>query len=357
MKGVGGVLGLLERYGLVVLFAVVFLFFALDPSTPQFATGDNMKAVLANESIVGIIALATVFPLVAGQFDLSIGPQAGLASLITAGLMSRTGVPLVPSIVGGVLVGIGFGVINGVLVTRVGINSIVTTLGMTSIIAAIVTAYTSGESIVSGISPTLTDLGTVQWLGVPAPVFFLAGVAILSWYLLEHTPWGRSLQATGSNPRAAEIVGLPVPRMVFSSFVVAGALGGVAGVLLLGVSGSASPSAGPGYLLPALAAALLGGTTIQPGRYNVLGTLVAVYFLAATVSGLTFLGAATWVSDAFNGVALIVAVGISVLSGKRRRALAGAVQLDDEPPQPPGADDGDVVAAPHEDVTLRASRV
>ena len=351
-----GVLGVLERYGLVVLFVVVCLFFTVHPDTPQFATGDNIKAVLSNESIVGIIALATVFPLVAGQFDLSIGPQTGLVSLICAGLMSRNGLPLAPSILLGILVGVGFGIVNGVLVTRVGINSIVTTLGMTSIIAAIVDAYTSGESIVTGISPKLTDVGTTQWLGVPAPVFFLAAVALLSWYLLEHTPWGRSLQATGSNPRAAEIVGLPVPRMVFGSFIVAGALGGVAGVLLLGVAGSAGPSAGPGYLLPALAAALLGGTTIQPGRYNVLGTLVAVYFLAVMVSGLTFMGAASWVSDAFNGAALIVAVGISVWSGKRRRAIAGAVPRN-EPPQPPESERAEVAATPHEDVAGRASRV
>ena len=346
MNRVGGVLGVLERYGLVVLFVAVCLFFVANPSTPQFATTDNVKAVLSNESIVGIIALATVFPLVAGQFDLSIGPQAGLASLITAGFMSRTGLPLVPAMVGGVLVGVGFGVINGVLVTRVGINSIVTTLGMTSIIAAIVTAYTSGESIVTGVSPTLTDVGTVQWLGIPAPVFFLAAVSLLSWYLLGHTPWGRALQATGSNARAAEVVGLPVPRMVLTSFVVAGALGGVAGVLLLGVSGSANPASGPGYLLPALAAALLGATTIQPGRYNVLGTLVAVYFLAATVSGLTFWGAETWVSDAFNGVALLVAVGISVWSGKRRRAIAAAASRD-EPATVPDAPDH------REDVAIR----
>jgi ribose transport system permease protein len=196
----------------------------------------------------------------------------------------------------------------------------------------------------------LTNLGTNQWLGIPCPVYFLAAVALVSWYILGHTPWGRSLQGVGANPRAAEIVGLPVDRLTLVSFSIGGALAGVGGVLLLAVSGSGNPSVGPGYLLPALAAALLGATTIQPGRFNVVGTLVAVYFLAATVSGLTFLGAQSWVKDMFNGAALIVAVGVSVWSGARRRAVAGGTAdralTEDEAAQTTSSRGDDVLGKP-----------
>jgi ribose transport system permease protein len=233
------------------------------------------------------------------------------------------------------------GLINGLATTRLRVSSIVVTLGMTSIIAALVTWYTGGNSIIQGIDPRLTNIGVGEWLGIPCPLYFLAIVSLISWYLLQHTPWGRELQGVGANPRAAEIVGLRVDRLTVQSFVLGGALAGVGGVLLLAVSGSASPAVGPSYLLPALAAALLGATTIIPGRFNVVGTVVAVYFLAFTVSGLTFLGAEPWVSSMFNGVALILAVGVSVWSGNlKTRAPSGAV---DEPTRP-----ADGVTANHE---------
>jgi ribose transport system permease protein len=350
MKRIGGTLGLMERYGLVVLLIVVVAFFSLDPSTPQFATSANIKAVLSNEALTGIIALASIFPLVGGQFDLSLGPVMGLSSLICAGVMSKMGLPLGVAVVAAIAVGAAIGTLNGIIVTKVKVSSIVTTLGMTSIIAALVTWYTSGNSIIEGINPALTDLGTAQWLGIPCPLYFLAAVALVAWYVLGHTPWGRALQGVGANPRAAEIVGLPVNRLTLVSFTVGGTVAGVGGVLLLAVSGSGNPSVGPGYLLPALAAALLGATTIQPGRFNVGGTLVAVYFLAATVSGLTFLGAESWVKDMFNGVALVVAVGISMWSGARHRAAVGGGSAEgddlDEVEQTVGAHPDDVLHTP-----------
>ncbi|MFF3871922.1 ABC transporter permease [Streptomyces sp. NPDC001978] len=324
MKRFGDSLQLLEKYGLAILLVVVIAFFTLDPATPQFASIANIKSVLSNETLTGIIALASIFPLVGGQFDLSLGPSMGLSSLICAGVMSKMGLPLWVAVIAAILTGMLVGAVNGLAVTKIKVSSIVTTLGMTSIIAALVTWYTGGNSIIDGVSPALTNLGTGEWLGIPCPLYFLAVVAIISWYLLQHTPWGRSLQGVGANPRAAEIVGLPVNRLTLQSFVLGGALAGIGGVLLLAVSGSGNPSVGPGYLLPALAAALLGATTINPGRFNVPGTLVAVYFLAATVSGLTFLGAKPWVSSMFNGVALIVAVGISVWSGLGRQNMGKA---------------------------------
>jgi ribose transport system permease protein len=334
MKRFDDTLHLLERYGLVILLVLVVIIFTVDPATPQFASVTNIKAVLNDQTLTGIVAMASIIPLVGGQFDLSLGPNMGLCSLICAGVMAKMNLPLWVAVIASILCGMLVGAVNGFAVTKIKVSSIVTTLGMTSIIAALVTWYTGGNSIIQGISPALTNLGTGTWLGIPCPLYFLALVSLISWYLLQHTPWGRSLQGTGVNPRAAEIVGLPVNRLTLQSFILAGGLAGIGGIVLLAVSGSGNPSVGPAYLLPALAAALLGATTITPGRFNVLGTLVAVYFLAATVSGLTFLGAQPWVSSMFNGVALIVAVGISVWSGMGRRAMRGSGGTD-----APGAQD------------------
>lgn len=362
MKRFDNSLHLLEKYGLVILLVAVVIIFTVNPATPQFATVTNVKAVLNDQTLTGIVAMATIIPLVGGEFDLSLGPNMGLCSLICAGVMSKMHLPLWVAIIAAIVCGMLIGVVNGIAITKIKVSSIVTTLGMTSIIAALVTWYTGGNSIIQGIDPALTNLGTGTWLGIPCPLYFLALVSLITWYLIQHTPWGRALQGIGVNPRAAEIVGLPVNRLTLQSFVLAGGLAGIGGIVLLAVSGSGNPSVGPGYLLPALAAALLGATTITPGRFNVLGTLAAVYFLAATVSGLTFLGAQPWVSSMFNGVALIIAVGISVWSGLGRRAMhggadtaptvSGAADAQETEPVPAAGDGGDGIADPAQETRI-----
>jgi ribose transport system permease protein len=177
------------------------------------------------------------------------------------------------------------------------------------------------------------------------PEDVLVGVALVAWYVLEHTPPGRNLYAVGVSPRAAELVGIPVPRYTFVSFVAAGFFAGIGGVLMVAVNGGANPLIGPDLMLPAIAAVFLGATAIKPGRYNVAGTFVAVYFVAVSVNGLTLLGADTWVSDLFNGAALLIAVSIAVWSGKRRLSR----------PVPPAAIDAPIHAADEVGAELSAN--
>lgn len=308
----------LERYGLLVLLLIVVVFFTFNPATPQFASLANVRNILANESLLAIIAIATIIPLVAGQIDLSVGPTAGLSSMVAAGLMSRSDAGLLTAVLCAVAVGLVIGLVNGALVAKAGINSIITTLGTSSIIGASVLWYSGGLSFHTNISPALIGAGSGTWLEVPKPFYYLSAVVLVVWYVLEHTPSGRNLEASGANPRAAELVGLAVVRQVFFTFVFAGLLGGFAGLLLVAVQGGGNPQLGQNFILPAVAAAFLGSTTIRPGRYNVLGTVLAVFFLAVSVNGLTLWGASAFVSPLFNGVALIVAVGISVFYGRRR---------------------------------------
>lgn len=318
MRSLPSPAALLERYALVLLAVGVFAFFALNPETPQFDSGANLKNIVASQSVLGILAIATLIPLVAAHIDLSVAPAAGLTSLICAGMMATSGATLPIAVLVALAVGLAIGVTNGVLVTRVGINSIVATLGTSSIIAALVIWYSDGVAIVSGISPTLTDVGVGDWLGLPKPFWFLAAVALAAYYVLDHTPVGRYLYSAGSNARAAGLVGIRVPRLGFASFVASGGLAAVAGVLLVAVQGGGNPQVGVNYTLPALAAVFLGATTIRPGQYNVPGAMVAILLLAFSVNGLTLLGAEPWVSDMFTGVALLAGVAISVHSGRRR---------------------------------------
>jgi ribose transport system permease protein len=194
-------------------------------------------------------------------------------------------------------------------------------LGTATLVGGLVSLYTK-DQVILGMPQGLIDFGTLNWLGVPRVVWLLAAVALVIAYILGHTVYGRRLLSVGANPRAARLVGIRVPLVVMASFVIAGALAGVAGLVELARTGSGNPQVGPGYTLAALAAAFLGSTTIRPGRFNVPGTIVGVFFVAVSVNGLTLAGAADWVDPVFNGAAVVVAVSASTVLAHRRGTLA-----------------------------------
>ena len=177
------------------------------------------------------------------------------------------------------------------------------------------------KGVWSGISPALTDFGSLTWFGLPRLVYLVIVLGALGWYVLVQTPYGRSLYAIGSNPRAARLVGIKVQREVFLAFVVSGTLAGVAGVLTTARTGGSTTDTGTTVLFGALAAVFLGLTAVTPGRFNIVGTMIGVLFVAASVSGLTLSGASDWVQPVFNGGALMVAVILSTYLNRRRRGV------------------------------------
>jgi ribose transport system permease protein len=325
--GPGGnakVLAFIEKYALVILFGATLLFFSVWPRTSStFPTSANIQNVLGNQAVIGILAMAIIIPLVAGEFDFSVGSLAGLTQVLCAGFMAKQGMPVWLAILVPVLIGAFVGLSNGNTVARVGVNSLIVTLGVSSVLTGIVLWYSSGQSIINGISPTLVQAGTGTWLGIPKTLYYLLVVAVLVYYLLEHTPFGRYLQSIGSNRDAARLVGLRVDLYVLLAFVLSGTLAGIAGVLLVARNGVANPQVGTvADTLQALAAAYLGATAIKPGRFNVVGTLVAIFFLAFTVTGLSLAGVENWINNVFNGAALFVAVLISTIIGRRRAGVS-----------------------------------
>jgi ribose transport system permease protein len=307
----------LQRYALLLLLGIIVLFFTLR-LPDSFPTLLNVRNILGNQSVLAIVSIAAILPLIGGQFDLSIGSVLGLTSIATASALSRFSAPLWLAAMVGIGLGAAVGAFNGIAVAKLGVNALITTLGVATIITGLISWYTDGLSILTGIPRALTDLGSGVWLGLPRTLYGLALVALLAWYLLEHTPYGRYLHAVGSNPNAARLVGLDVDRVVILSFTIAGAIIGFGGVLQVARQGGGNPQTGNFFLMPALSAAFLGATTIRPGRFNVPGTIVAVFFLATTVSGLSLSGVNTWVESVFNGTALAVAVGLSTALGRRR---------------------------------------
>ncbi|MEU6537133.1 ABC transporter permease [Streptomyces sp. NPDC047000] len=315
---------ILERYGLLVLSVVVAVVFTvLRPDT--FGTYANWTGIATSGSVLAVVAIALMIPLVAGRFDISVGANVGLSAIIAASVMSSYHLPLALAVLAGILTGAAVGAVNGLLVAYLGVHSIIGTLGVSIIIGGLVSAYTGGTPISSGLSPLLTDLNARAVAGVPVLFVFTLVVAAIAWFVLRQTPYGRYLQGVGSNLRAARLTGIPVNRIVLLSFVTGGATAGVAGVLQIAAQGNADPSVGTiTFVLPALAAAFLGATTWRPGTYNVGGTVISLYFLTMVVSGLSLLGAAPWVTDVFNGTALILAI---VLSAYLRRRRTGSSEV------------------------------
>jgi ribose transport system permease protein len=290
----------------------------------------QMKAplILSNEAISAVLALGLLLPLAADQFDLSIAAVMGLATVVVGSLMAKAGWSPPAAIAATLAMGMAIGAVNGFLVVKLRISSFIATLGMSSVLAAGIYKVSGGQDFVEGIPAAITNVGQGEFLGVPLPVFYMLAIAAVLYFVLEHTPFGRKLYATGYNAEASRLSGVPTGRLSFLALVSSATLAALAGVLLTAKIGTAPYDAGAPYLLPAFAAALLGSTQFRPGRFNVLGTLAAIYLLATGVKGLELMYPNNpWIDDLFQGIALILAVSLSVLAptaARRKRAKAAA---------------------------------
>ena len=278
LSRIGGIAGFFEAYAMLLLTAAIAVFFSVLPATSaSFATLANLQLMLAGQAVTAVIAIAALIPLLAEQWDLSIGAITGMTAVFTASAMS-SGTNWVVAVLIGVGLAVVIGVANGLLITRLGVNDVITTLGMSVVIAGIVNQKTGGIAVVSNLPGSVTAFGSGTFLGVPKLVYLTAAIAVVVWYFLDHSPFGRYMYALGSSPEAARLVGLRVRVLIFVAFVASALLCSLAGLMQISRSGGASPLVGPSFTLPALAAAFLSAAAIKPGRYNVWGTIVALLF-------------------------------------------------------------------------------
>lgn len=297
------------RFGLLgVLVVVIVVFSVLRPQS--FPTNGNAVAILGSEEVVLFLAMGVTLTLRLGDLDLSFGSVMGTAAVITAVLSVQAHLPIALAALIGVAFGAAVGAVNGLLVVKVGLNSFVATLGTMTVVEGI------GYGVSKSTVVTLTDQGLLhatqdRFAGLPLGVWYGWILVALLWFAYEWTPFGRMLLFIGGNREAAHLLGLPVTRVRIIAYVTSGAIFGLGGVLLLGSIGSADPSISVQYLLPPLAAAFLGTTAVQLGRFNAIGGLIGAYVLATISTGLQLLGASSWVGYVFNGGALIVAIALA----------------------------------------------
>ena len=311
---------ILRRYSLVFLLVASFVLYSTWSKTSGvFLTGDSLRVMVAGQAVIGVLTLGILVTMVAGNFDLSVGNIAGLSQVMTASMYSHHGWPLWVGILFGVALGSFVGGINGFLVTLLRVDPFIITLGTASAILGFVDWYSKDQSIVNGIPQGLVKFGNNNFVGVPDIVWVLVVVAIVIYYLLEHTPYGRNLHAIGSNRAAARLVGIRVERSIAMAFTINGFFAGVAGVLLLARAGAGNPQIPPTLALTALAGAFLGAASFKVGRLNVPGTIVALLFLAVNITGLTLAGVANWINELFTGLSLVFAIALAAVLSKERK--------------------------------------
>jgi ribose transport system permease protein len=288
----------------------IVLFGMLKPET--FLTEVTFTLIFRSGVVTCILALAFLVPLTAGVYDLSIGAVMALSLGIVVYLSLHTGLPIVVT----ALIAIGAsalsGAVSGLIVVKLHVNSFIATLGVSQLLAGVVLLMSNNTQLIGQFPDAWGELGRGDLLGVPKVVWMLLLLALVMWYVLEFTALGRHLLATGGNPEAARLAGVPTERILFGVFVASGAISGLAGVVFSMQSPVFSSSVGPGYLFPAVAAVFLGASQLSQ-RPNVWGTLIAYFALAFGIQGLALSAssASVWSQPMFQGVSLIIAVAVA----------------------------------------------
>ena len=291
----------------IVLGLVVVTFWA---ATPRFLTLQNWQNLALTQAVDTLMTLGVLLPLATGEFDLSVGYLIGFDAMLGAFLGEHgfsSPVIILIMLVAGALAGI----VNGVLTVYFHISSFIVTLGVGIVLSGVTEGISGGSVIFNGIPKVISDIGLNTFGGLAISVWLAIVIAILLFYVLEHTPVGRWWYAIGGSERVVYMAGINTGLLKVAAFGGTGILVGIAAVFALGQQGSANPGFGPDLLLPAYAAAFLGVTTWRAGFYNVIGSIVAIVVVAAGFNGLSILGVPFWVEPIFDGGVLIVAVMVA----------------------------------------------
>ena len=301
---------------LLVFYLLVAVLFSV--LSPWFLSFDNMVSIGANMAFIGLMCALQTPLIIAGGLDLSVAAVAGLAGVVVA-LLHASGVGIVAACLIALALGGGIGLLNGLLVVRLGLNSLIATLGTMSVIGGLALVLTGGLTKPL-MEPGFNWIGSGQLLRLPVPLVLMLLVYIALGWVLARTRFGRFVYAAGSNAEASRLVGVPVARTLMILYVLSGLSGAVSGLILAAMLYAAAPDAAGQHLLTVIAAVILGGTSLFGGRGTVWGTLLAVLLLGTLNNGLTLMDVSSFWQDVTRGAVLLLAVGLDQV----RTRAAGA---------------------------------
>ena len=273
-------LGVVARYGTIItLIGMIGILSILSPQA--FPTVYNFTNVVNQASLSMIIAGGLTLAVIVGELDLTVGFAASFHGVFVTGLIVNQHLPMVLAILLDIALGAVIGLINGFVVTKMRVNSVIATLGVGTIITGAAFAYSAGAPIVAGVPDAFLQLSLGRWLfGIPNTIVFMALVLSALWILVEHTLIGQENQAVGGNASAARLSGINVDRVKTVGFIISGMCAALVGILLASRLGSGTTGAGDSYLLTAFAAVFLGSATLRDGEFHVFGTLIVALIIA-----------------------------------------------------------------------------
>ena len=330
-------LWLLRGRTLIVLVLLIIVFSLL---SSDYLTQSNVISMTKHVSVNAILAIGVTFVIITGGIDLSVGSIAGLASMVAGFLLFR-GLPMF----GGTLwfsvglvillslgVGAGVGAVNGLIVTRFGVAPFIATLGMLYVARGFAQIMSNGGTFPNLAGTTARGnqgfhvLGVDSWLGLPVSVWIMFVVAVLAIVVTTRTPFGRRVFAVGGNERAAVLSGISTGRILISVYVISGALAALAGMLLTSELAAAYPDTATTYELNAIAAAVLGGTSLSGGRGTIIGTVMGAFVIGFLSDGLVLIGVSTFWQSVVKGAVIILAVVTEQAQQRLQKSLASRAQ-------------------------------
>jgi fructose transport system permease protein len=304
----------LGTLGPFIALLAACVFFA--SQSDRFLTGGNLSLILQQVMVVGVIAIGQTLIILTAGIDLSCGMVMALGGIVMTKLAADLGLPVPLAVACGIGVTTLFGLVNGLLVTRVRLPSFIVTLGTMNIAFAITQLYSNSQTV-TDLPPALTALGNTFSIGATEVAWgtvLMLALYLLAWFVLRETAAGRHVYAAGNNPEATRLVGIPTMKVLLSVYVAAGVFYGIAALLSVSRTGVGDPNAGQTENLDAITAVVLGGTSLFGGRGIVLGTLIVGVFR----NGLTLMGVSSIYQVLVTGVLVILAVAADQLAHKGR---------------------------------------
>ena len=297
--------GYLSKYGIFIALIVICIMLSI--ATPYFFTTQNIIIVLRQVSINGILAIGVTFVIIAGGIDLSLGSVLALTGVVAASFAHPGTYALVVPVMLGILTGVIIGAINGLTITLGKVAPFIVTLGMMTIARGLALVWSDGRPV-TNLSPAFNYIGGGDLLHIPVPILLFVLVIIVSAVILNYTRIGRYIYAVGGNENAARASGIRVSGVKLFAYIMCSGLAGLAGIILASRITTGQPNAGIAYELDAIAAVVIGGTSLLGGRGSIAGTVIGVLIIGVINNGLDLLNVTSYYQQIIKGVIIVGAV-------------------------------------------------
>lgn len=306
---------IIRRLSVLGILLLICLVFAL--GSEEFLTASNLINVALQTSIIAIVAIGMSFVIFTAGIDLSVGSVMALSGALAAGVAVRFGMDTYIGISIGLAAGVIIGAINGLLIIKGGIPPFVATLSMLAIARGLTLVYTEGRPI-AGLDERFIYWGTGQILGIPLPVIIMIVIAIIAHIVTRYTPFGLHVYSTGGNEETTRLAGISPDRIKMAVYMISGFLAALGGILLTARLWSAQPNAAVGWELDAIAAPVLGGTSLFGGVGSIGGTVIGAFIIGVLSNGLNLMGVPSYYQQVIKGLVLILAVTVDLINKRRR---------------------------------------